>query len=148
MSDVKTVILDTNIVLDLFLFQDPRTAPLREQLQAGQIQWQATPHMRNELERVLTYPHIAAKLAFYHTTAAAILALFDQYSQIVNEPSAKAPYTCKDPDDQAFVDLAARSAQPHSAPSTRAVFLVSKDKAILSMRNRLKKLTIHVTSTL
>lgn len=143
MSEAKIVILDTNIVLDLFLFQDPRTEPLRQQLQAGQITWRATQHMRNELERVLTYPHIAAKLAFYEKTANDILSAFDQHAQLLHAPSAKAPYTCKDADDQAFIDLAASLAQQH--PQAR-ITLISKDKAVLSMRKRLEKLTICVSS--
>jgi predicted nucleic acid-binding protein len=141
MNEAKIVILDTNIVLDLFLFQDPRTAPLREQLQSGQVAWRATQHMRNELERVLAYPHIAAKLSFYGKTAADILAHFDQHAKLQDAPSAKAPYVCKDADDQAFVDLAADIAGGE-------VVLISKDKAVLCMRNRLKKLTIQVTSAL
>jgi predicted nucleic acid-binding protein len=149
MNEAKIVILDTNIVLDLFLFQDPRTAPLREQLQSGQVAWRATQHMRNELERVLAYPHIAAKLSFYGKTAADILAHFDQHAKLQDAPSAKAPYVCKDADDQAFVDLAADIAALQSAKLAGGeVVLISKDKAVLCMRNRLKKLTIQVTSAL
>jgi predicted nucleic acid-binding protein len=143
MSETKIVILDTNIVLDLFLFQDPRTDPLRQQLQAGLITWRATQHMRNELERVLTYPHIAAKLNFYNKTPADILTQFDHHAQLTPAPSAKAPYTCKDADDQVFIDLAASLAQQN--PQER-IWLISKDKAVLSMRKRLEKLSMLVTS--
>ncbi len=169
------VILDTNIVLDLFLFQDPRTAALKEQLQSGQIIWSATAHMRNELERVLTYAHISAKLAFYQTPPEAILAAFDQFAQIVEAPSSKAPYTCKDPDDQVFIDLACHLVNhtPHTTPEitrktakvsqanrsdpagirvstakpNRSIQLISKDKAVLAMRKRLEKLTVIVNAT-
>jgi predicted nucleic acid-binding protein len=144
MSEAKIVILDTNIVLDLFLFQDPRTEPLREQLQSGQLDWRATQHMRNELERVLTYSHIAAKLEFYSKSAADILANFDHHAKLVEAPSTKAPYTCKDADDQVFIDLAAAMAQQN--PKAH-ISLISKDKAILSMRKRLEKLAIHVSTT-
>jgi putative PIN family toxin of toxin-antitoxin system len=145
MKEAKIAVLDTNIVLDLFLFQDPRTAPLREQLQSKQLHWIATQHMRNELERVLTYEHIAAKLAYYQKTAADILAGFNQFAQIMEPPSTKAPYTCKDADDQPFIDLACHLA---NAQPQQAIHLISKDKAVLSMRKRLEKLTVHVTSTL
>ncbi|MBS7806051.1 putative toxin-antitoxin system toxin component, PIN family [Variovorax sp. PCZ-1] len=139
------VILDTNIVLDLFLFQDPRTAVLREQLQSKRLSWLATAHMRNELERVLTYAHISAKLSYYEKTPADILAAFDQAVQIYEQPTAKAPYVCKDPDDQAFIDLAAQLAG--QAPGQK-VTLISKDKAVTSMRKRLEKLSVFVTTTL
>jgi predicted nucleic acid-binding protein len=147
----QIVVLDTNIVLDLFLFQDPSTEPLRQQLQSGQLHWSATQHMRNELERVLTYENITAKLAFYQKTPTDILAQFDQYAQITEAPSAKAPYTCKDADDQVFIDLAAALAsmvQPPQANPSLSVTLLSKDKAVLSMRKRLEKLSIRVTLTL
>jgi predicted nucleic acid-binding protein len=137
-------VLDTNIVLDLFLFQDPRTALLREQLQSGRIQWMATAHMRNELERVLTYAHIAAKLAHYQKSAADVLAQFDQYAALSEAPVARAPYVCKDADDQVFIDLAAALAQTRSGTQ---ILLLSKDKAVLSMRKRLGILSIRVTPT-
>ncbi|TAG26646.1 MAG: putative toxin-antitoxin system toxin component, PIN family [Burkholderiales bacterium] len=139
------VVLDTNIVLDIFLFTDPRTSALREALGSGQIVWLATPHMRNELERVLAYTHIEAKLAFYEKTAEGILAAFDQAAQITEPPSTKAPYTCKDPDDQAFIDLACHLA---SRKPGSPIHLISKDKAVLSMRKRLEKLAVIVRSTI
>jgi putative PIN family toxin of toxin-antitoxin system len=144
MSAVQLVVLDTNIVLDLFLFQDPKTARLYEQLRSGQIQWQATAHMRNELERVLTYTHISAKLAYYEKTGIHLLAAFDKYTHVIPAPVAKAPYACKDTDDQPFIDLAVylASTGPHK------VYLISKDKAVLCMRKRLEKLAVFVTSQL
>jgi predicted nucleic acid-binding protein len=145
MSEAKIVILDTNIVLDLFLFQDPRTASLREQLHSGQLDWRATQHMRNELERVLTYPNITAKLALFGKTATDILANFDLHTTLTAAPNTKAAYTCKDADDQVFIDLAAFMAQQNPpAP----ISLISKDKAVLSMRKRLEKLAVIVTSSL
>jgi predicted nucleic acid-binding protein len=141
---VTTVVLDTNIVLDLFLFQDPRTEPLREQLQSGQLDWRATQHMRNELERVLTYPNIATKLTFYKKIASDVLASFDQHAKLTEPPSAKSPYTCKDADDQVFIDLACHLA---STEPKHPIQLISKDKAVLSMRKRLEKLSVIVKAT-
>ena len=156
MSAMQIVILDTNIVLDLFLFQDPRTGDLRDQLHDKKLNWVATQHMRNELERVLTYTHIEAKLAFYQKSPANILGAFDQFAQITTEPRIKAPYTCKDADDQAFIDLACHLAaqqaknaaeQPVGTAQKRPIQLISKDKAVLSMRKRLEKLSVIVTMT-
>jgi putative PIN family toxin of toxin-antitoxin system len=138
-------VLDTNIVLDLFVFEDPRTAPLREALSAELLHWHATQHMRNELERVLTYPQITAKLAFYEKTVADILSAFDQAARIIEASPPKAIYTCKDPDDQPFIDLACYLASLHpDAPAQ----LISKDKAVLSMRKRLQTLSVFVSSSL
>jgi predicted nucleic acid-binding protein len=150
MKEAKIVILDTNIVLDLFLFQDPRTEPLRQRLLSQDIQWIATPHMRSELERVLTYPHIAAKLEFYQLQAQDILNQFDRWATLDTDPVAKAPYVCKDADDQFFIDLAcakARQADPANlSEGDMAVSLISKDKAVLSMRKRLSRVSVSVNS--
>ena len=62
MDGVRQIILDTNIVLDLLVFNDAATPPLRDALQAGRLQWVATAPMRDELERVLAYPQIAKRL--------------------------------------------------------------------------------------
>jgi len=168
MNSAPVVILDTNIVLDLFLFDDPRTALLRQSLTEKQIHWWATPHMRSELERVLHYEHLTQKQAFYGKSAAAILAEFDRHAQLIAEPISKAPYTCKDSDDQVFIDLAchaARKCAPNGSkrskddsdpsspsrsnvsPQPPIVYLISKDKAVLCMKKRLEKLTIFVSVT-
>lgn len=122
----QCVVLDTNIVLDAFVFSDAAAQPLRAALAAGTLRWLATPAMRGELARVLAYPNIAPKLLFYRLDAADVLAHFDSRAQLV-DAAPKASVTCSDPDDQAFIDLACR----HQA------LLLSKDKAVLSMAKRL-----------
>ena len=123
------VVLDTNIVLDLYVFDDPAARPVREALEAGALCWLATAPMREELARVLAYPQIAPRLAFHGRDAGAVLAQFDRWARLV-APAAKAPITCKDPDDQGFIDLAVA----HGAR------LYSKDKAVLVMRRRMERL--------
>jgi putative PIN family toxin of toxin-antitoxin system len=124
------LILDTNIILDLFVFNDPGLAALKPALLAGlenkQLNWIATTDMRIELERVLTYPKITPRMAFYQVTADDVLSKFDQLATLV-EPASKAKWICKDPDDQRFIDLAVQ----HQAT------LLSKDQAILCMAKRM-----------
>ena len=120
------VILDTNIVLDTFVFNDPATKPLLQALQSGTVQWIATTPMREELERVLAYPKIAKRLAYYELKAADVMQQFDTRAQTV-AVATKAPIVCKDPDDQKFIDLAVA----HKA------LVLSKDNAVLCMRKRL-----------
>ena len=129
------LVLDTNIVLDALVFRDPRTHALHAALfdEPGKpdLLWLATVPMREELARVLAYPHIAVRLAYYGLAAAQVLSQFDTRARIV--PLApKASATCKDPDDQKFIDLAVS----HGAT------LLSKDKAVLCMRRRLIKLGV------
>ena len=127
------VVLDTNIVLDLWLYQDPATPVLQEALNSKTVQWLATQVMRDELERVLAYTHIVQRLAFRELTAQDILGQFDSYAQLM-PVAAKAQFVCKDKDDQKFIDLAAE----HQAQ------LISKDKAVLTMRNRMARLGVAV----
>ena len=126
-------VLDTNIVLDVWVFADVAAVPLREKLLRGQISWLATTAMRSELERVLAYPKIVPRLNFYKTTLQEVLAQFDQHAHIV-EAAPKAPVTCSDADDQIFIDLAVA----HQA------VLLSKDQAVVSMRKRLSTLGVQV----
>jgi putative PIN family toxin of toxin-antitoxin system len=95
-------------------------------LENKQLNWIATADMRIELERVLTYPKITPRMAFYQVTANDVLAKFDQLATLV-EPAPKAKWACKDPDDQRFIDLAVQ----HQAT------LLSKDQAVLCMAKRL-----------
>ena len=134
---MKIIVLDTNIVLDLFVFKDPDTIPLLAALQAGAYKWIATQPMRDELERVLAYPQIVPRLAFYQLTATDILLKFDQLAHL-KPVSPKAKVTCKDPDDQKFIDFAVQ----HQAT------LLSKDNAVLSMAKRLSALGVGVNVAL
>ena len=128
-SDGRTmskIVLDTNIVLDLFVFKDPACAPLSRALETGEIRWIATSAMRDELERVLAYAHILPRLTLHQLTPSYVLAQFDRLAHI--EPVApRATAICKDRDDQRFVDLAVA----HRAT------LLSKDKAVLCMSKKL-----------
>ena len=127
------VVVDTNIVLDLLIFRDPATPPLQSALDSGQLQWLATAPMREELARVLTYPAIVKSMVHHTLTAEQVLAAFDVQARLV-PVAPKARVTCKDPDDQKFIDLAV----------AYQATLLSKDKAVLCMKKRL--LTWDVTA--
>ncbi len=123
---MQRLVLDTNIVLDAFVFGDDTARPLREGLLGGRLQWLATSAMREELERVLAYPQLVRRMAAGGIAAGEVLAAFDRHVL----PAPVAPHAgiaCRDPDDQKFVDLAVA----HSAG------LLSKDRAVLALRKRL-----------
>jgi putative PIN family toxin of toxin-antitoxin system len=142
------VILDTNTWLDWLLFNDVSVAAIRQRCAEKSIQLVATARMRDELADVLGRPqfakHFAQTRQLHH-----LLAEFDALVQVVPPPepiasntpiaanSAKValkaqlhPLTCKDPDDQIFIDLALASSP---------CVLVSKDKLVLAVAKRLKK---------
>jgi len=128
------VVLDTNIVLDLLLFQDPATLTLKAALGEHRLQWIATTPMRDELARVLSYPYIVKSLLHHGISAAEVLAGFDAQAQLI-AVAPRASAVCKDPDDQKFIDLAVA----HHA------HLLSKDKAVLCMKKRLLALDVPVS---
>jgi putative PIN family toxin of toxin-antitoxin system len=129
---VRPLVLDTNVVLDLFVFADPRVEPLRAALAQKSLDWIATAPMRDELEHVLRYPNLMQR-----AEGAAVLAGFDGAARIVDLP-APSLVRCTDGDDQKFIDLAV---------AHRAV-LVSKDKAVLKLRRRLAKLSVECFAAL
>ena len=122
----QPIVLDTNIVLDVFVFNDAAALPVRQALEAGELDWLATQAMRDELARVLAYPQIVPRLAFYQLSADDVLAAFDRHARL-QEVAGKAGVTCSDPDDQKFIDLAVAS----------QALLLSKDRAVISMAKRL-----------
>lgn len=133
--DARAIVLDTNIVLDLFVFSDPATPALLDVLEVGQLRWIATQPMRDELERVLAYTHIVPRLQYYQTSAQQVLERFDALAQRV-DVAPKARYVCKDADDQKFIDLAVA----HQSG------LLSKDKAVLTMAKRLHALGVQTAA--
>ena len=120
------VVIDTNIILDIFVFADAAAKPIKKALEAGELDWIATAPMRGELARVLGYAQIVPRLAFYQLSADDVLASFDRYARLRDVPN-KAPLACRDPDDQKFIDLAVAAQCP----------LLSKDRHVLSMTKRL-----------
>ncbi|MBG6076714.1 putative toxin-antitoxin system toxin component, PIN family [Polaromonas sp. CG_9.11] len=120
------VVIDTNIILDIFVFNDVAAKQVKKALEAGEIDWIATQPMRDELARVLAYPQIVPRLVFYHLVAGDVLASFDRHARLA-DVAAKASVTCRDADDQKFIDLAVA----HQA------LLLSKDKHVISMKKRL-----------
>jgi putative PIN family toxin of toxin-antitoxin system len=134
---MQPLVLDTNVVLDAFVFADERAQALAPAIAEGRFTWLATAAMRDELQRVLGYDRIVPRLAFYGLDPADVLAAFDRFAQVVDVP-AKATATCSDPDDQKFIDLAV----------ARSALLLSRDRAVLSMRNRLARLGVAVRAAL
>jgi predicted nucleic acid-binding protein len=115
-------VLDTNVVLDLFHFDDAVARPLRTAFEAGALGCAASPATLAEWRRVLGYPEFgldaAAQDALYACYAGRVHACADG-------GAARLP-RCRDPDDQMFLQLAARCAS----------VLVSKDHALLTLARR------------
>jgi len=128
------LVLDTNIVLDLFVFGDAQVQPLSERLRAGELRWLATAPMREELARVLRYPKLAERVSRQRGSEDAVLADFDRHAQLVEAPPPAA-VSCSDPDDQKFIDLAV----------AHRCTLLSKDREVLRLRKQLERLQVRAS---
>ena len=125
MMQDRPLVIDTNTVLDLFVFEDPASAPLLAALGSGGVRWLATAHMREELLRVLAYPHLVTCMTTRGVAAADVLAAFDRHC-IPVDAAERCGVRCRDTDDQPFIDLAIA----HRAR------LISKDKLVLATAKR------------
>ncbi len=117
------LVLDTNVVLDLFHWANTDAVPIMAALESGRIACFADERTLDELQRVLTYPQLKM-------TPGMISERYARYSGLIQlVPAGEAPPLprCKDRDDQKFLELAARCG---------ANILVSKDKALLKLRGR------------
>ena len=133
LANTPRLVLDTNIVLDLLVFEDSAVRKLREALESGVVCWLATAAMRNEFVRVLDYPHIVPHVCALGNTSAHVLAQFDGLRHAV-PPAVQAAVRCSDFDDQMFIDLAV----------AHQTILLSKDHAVLRLRKRLAALGARV----
>ncbi|MHB1351904.1 MAG: putative toxin-antitoxin system toxin component, PIN family [Thiobacillus sp.] len=124
LMDCRTsLVLDTNVVLDLLLFDDPAARGLRDALDAGRLRCLVSDATFDEWQRVLGYPEFALDGARQAALAAAYRALADKTDAVCTMTLPR----CSDPDDQKFLVLAA---------AARAAALVSKDRAVLRLRRR------------
>jgi putative PIN family toxin of toxin-antitoxin system len=125
MRTAVRVVLDTNVLLSLFVFADSRFAPLRQRLVGGQLLALTDTRCLNEFRRVLAYP-------MFSLDQPAQAAAFDAYANLARlvPPTAGATAAlpeCTDTDDQKFLEVA-RDGQ--------ADWLVTSDKALLKLARR------------
>ncbi|WP_246606443.1 putative toxin-antitoxin system toxin component, PIN family [Novilysobacter antarcticus] len=132
--DAPRVVLDTNVCLDLLLFDDPRVAALAQALQSRQLIAVANADTRAEWRRVLGYP--ALGLDPQHQDE--LIKAFDTLvADVGNTPPAALSITaalplprCVDPDDQKFLEL---------ARDAGARWLLSRDRDLLVLAARCRR---------
>jgi uncharacterized protein len=117
------VVLDTNVWLDLWLFNDPRVASLRQALAAGELAPVRSAATDAELREVLARPELFNVPAERQRD---LLGNWEALATLVAEPS---PVTmqCRDPLDQKFLEL---------AMAAGAALLITKDRDLLKLRKR------------
>lgn len=123
--DRPSIVVDTQVVMDWLVFNDPRVQALAAALTSGALRWLVAPAMRDEIRHVLGRG-VAAR---YAPDLTLIEAHFDAHCVAVDAAEPSPRLVCRDPDDQKFIDLAL---------AYRARWLISRDKALLALAKRAK----------
>jgi uncharacterized protein len=92
------LVLDSNVVLDLWLFVNPAVEALRCALREGRLRWLACPSMLTELGHLRARDFPARYPPSPEWLAPSPL--------LVEEPDQSAPWRSRDRSDQVFLDLA------------------------------------------
>ena len=123
-APAKRIVLDTNVCLDLFVFADPRWAPLLADLESGAVEAVTREDCRAEYLVVLHYKH----LPLDEHTRPASAARFDALIKVVAPaPKLVRLPVCSDRDDQKFLEV---------ARDAGVDILVTKDKALLKLARK------------
>ncbi len=125
LPDGLPVILDTNVVLSLWMFEDPALVRLRAAVESGALRPFSREDCLGELVRVLAYSQFAqaperqAEIAERYRARCTLV-------EPVASPVCELP-SCLDRDDQKFLELARDS-------GARA--LLTRDKLVLKLGRR------------
>ncbi len=124
------LVLDTNVWLDLLLFDDPRCAALRADLGARRCIALTDTACRAEWHRVLVYPGLgldSARIAALHERFDALVLPLGEALRPLPWPALP---RCRDPDDQKFLELALAG---------HAALLLSRDAELLRLARRCER---------
>lgn len=127
--------IDTNILLDIYVFQDPRAAELNAQILSGKLLPVTSEQTNAEFLDVLA----RSKFGLLPDAQQTVLADWQRRSTLRDASQiVPSPWRCKDKDDQKFLDL---------AYSLRPCLLVSKDKQVLRFAKRALREGVTIVSS-
>ena len=126
------LVLDTNVVLDIFHWRNPGTTPILAAARAGGVLLVTNTPCLAELRHVVHRP----QFGLTEDAADEIVSRYLALATRVDGAAAPQPLIvlprCKDQDDQKFLEL---------ARDARAELLVTRDKALLTLAR--KKFALH-----
>ena len=122
------VVVDTNVLLDFWVFDDPRARAARDALIEGRLAAVRCEECDDEFARVLERPRIDLRIRANSgdVTAERIKQRWRALARHCG-PLRASPWRCRDAGDQKFLDLA------HTAG---AELLLTKDRALLDLGRR------------
>ncbi len=137
-------VLDTNIVLDCFVFRDPAMHALVDAMERGRIRPLIHEETLDELRRVLAYPQCKLEQIEQHHVLARYRAVAMEAPMPENFSRAQLALPqgfpkCRDPDDDLFLALAFHA---------RADALITKDRALLKLRRKARKFDVTILGSI
>ncbi|SAK78897.1 nucleotide-binding protein [Caballeronia pedi] len=123
------VVLDSNVWIDILVFDDPATRPIRSALEARALEALIDERCLRELTRVLDYPQFV-RMAVDKPAALETVARLSTLVAATPDENKRPLPKCRDRDDQKFLELAHASG---------AGWLVSKDRAVLKLARRVAR---------
>jgi putative PIN family toxin of toxin-antitoxin system len=132
--DIKPrLVLDTNVILDLLVFKDPSAEPIRLLLDAKLVDAVRSEASMLELIDVIQRPTF--KLS--RKEQEIILQVWESSTRLLENAAIEpAPFTCRDQDDQIFINM---------AYSLRPALLLSKDLRVLELQTIAKRHGIEMS---
>lgn len=127
---MHTIIFDTNLLLDFFVFKEPTTLPLWVAALNKKFSVCTDQEALDELQDVLRRPQ-------FQCTPEDVKRILNEYLSVaqIKEETRQSAALCRDPLDQKFLNLAVSL-----APS----LLITKDKLVLKCAGKLKKENVQI----
>ncbi|MCI5896262.1 MAG: PIN domain-containing protein [Candidatus Aphodousia sp.] len=125
-------VLDTNVALDLWLFEDPSCNSLQSSIEKGEVIPVGHFDTLLELADVLSRPHFR----FNDSDRQCMLERWLRFTTILDDTLSEDSF-CRDHDDDKFFAL---------AQATCATYLFSKDKKVLKARSKARRFGCQVLS--
>ena len=131
---MKSVVFDTNVLLDRFVFNDFRALHLKQALLEKKIDALASPKTLEEFADVISRPLFSLEAVEQEK----ILLQWSSLARVLSDQSlSPSPWRCQDPDDQIFLDLAFTA-----KPCT----LMSKDNEVLKFAAQAAKEDVLISA--
>ena len=131
---MKSVVFDTNVLLDLFVFNDFRALHLKQALLEHKVDALASLKTLEEFADVISRPLFSLDT----TEQEKILLQWKSLARMMADQSLlPSPWRCQDPDDQVFLDLAF---------TVKPCILISKDHVVLKFAARAAKEDILISA--
>lgn len=117
--------LDTNVVLDWFVFRNPGVAPLVQAIESGRLHWLSCAEMQAELAHVLAHGSFGGRLVDAEQVLTSSRTHCTWAALSNGLPAHR--LRCSDVSDQMFIDLALE----HGAD-----WLLTRDRALLRLARK------------